>query len=111
MVRSRRVPRLSSPFPEARCNGWQELAPPGGLAGFLHPTGQAIFAGLVVPARWRAYTLVNSWELLSGIVRANYELEQTRAAQGKASLVGLTEDQIAPALQGLSAVSRKSSIS
>ena len=47
------------------------------------------------------YTLVKNWELSGGVVNANSKLEQIRAAQGKASLAGVAEAQVASALQGL----------
>ena len=50
------------------------------------------------------YTLAKNWELSGGVVKPNSKLEQTPAAQGKASLAGLAENQLAAALRGLSAV-------
>lgn len=52
------------------------------------------------------YTLVKNWELSGGVVTPNSKLEQTRAAQGKAALASVAEDQIAPVLQRFSTVSR-----
>lgn len=47
------------------------------------------------------YSLIATWNLSTGVVKPNSGAEQARAEAGESLLVGLTEDQLIPALNSL----------